>query len=321
MVLILPLLACACWGQSGSEVAGPTLGFVWDPAARLLRPIAGMAGAAFVAKPMELGFALRSAAVSPRQDFALVLPEAGSELRLVRLREAAAPARAIDGALPDPDRIVFSPSGTAAALYVESAGTIQVITGLPERNTILRETVLSSPEERLLAIAVSDDGELLLTGTVQSSARMLGPEGFRDLPVAGPVSALAFRPHSHDALIATPDGVRMVRDIDTAARFQVVNPATDTVALAFSTDGKRAFAAHAEEGAITLFHLEQGTSTRIASRTRPQILYPLRGNDIFRDIFRINEISDGPLWLLDAGDAEPRVWFVPPATSDAGGAQ
>ena len=313
MVLILPLVACACSGQSGSEVSGPTLGFVWDPAARLIRPIAGVAGAAFLATPMELGFAVRSAVVSPRQDFALVLPEAGSALKLVRLRDRIAEVRTVEGALPDPDGILFSPSGTAAALYAEATGAIQVITGLPDRNVIRRETTLANPEESLRVMALSDDGELLLTG-----ARMLGPEpGFRELPVGGPVSALAFRPQSHDLLIATPESILLVRDVDTAAQFQVVDPAAGAVALAFSTDGKRGFAVHAAEGAITVFRLDQGTSTRIACRTSPRVLQALRGNDVFR----LNEISEGPLWLLDAGEVDARVWFVPPATSDAGGAQ
>jgi len=41
-------------------------------------------------------------------------------------------------------------------------------------------------------------------------------------------------------------------------------------------------------------------------------------------MIRLNEISDGPLKLLDIANPEPRIWFVPallPEAGAAGGAQ
>ena len=67
-------------------------------------------GAATLGDPLNLGFALASATVSPRQDFALALRADDSSLVLVRAGRFAA----IPKTRPAPALMVFSPAGTAA---------------------------------------------------------------------------------------------------------------------------------------------------------------------------------------------------------------
>jgi len=51
------LAACSLYGQA-ARLAGPSAGFVFDPAAHALRRIQGIPGAALVGAPVEFGFPL-----------------------------------------------------------------------------------------------------------------------------------------------------------------------------------------------------------------------------------------------------------------------
>jgi hypothetical protein len=96
-------------GQQGS-IAGPLSGFAFDNSARVLRPIRGIPGAALIGDPVQFGFDLASANVSPSLDSALVLSAAGASgnMHLFRLNNGTPVERTVDG-LAAAQRIVYSP--------------------------------------------------------------------------------------------------------------------------------------------------------------------------------------------------------------------
>src|ERR1043166_3804615 len=112
--LTLICMAPRVYAQQVS-VAGPLSGFVFDGSARALRPVRGVAGAATFGDPMDAGVSLASASGSPRQDSAFAKAADGAT-RFFTLNGGAAAEVAIDGLGPV-ERVVYSPSGTAAAVY------------------------------------------------------------------------------------------------------------------------------------------------------------------------------------------------------------
>src|SRR5581483_8016441 len=123
-------------GDTGPAVSAPVLGFVYDSGRSAIRPIRGIPGAALVGDPLDAGFALALAVISPSQEFALAVPRDGSALRLIDL--ATLSATAVPGAMASPNHMVFSPSGRAALLYASASEQLQIVTGLPG-NPAVRE--------------------------------------------------------------------------------------------------------------------------------------------------------------------------------------
>ena len=76
-----PLLLC---GQQ-SQITGPVSGYIFDSAARGLRPVLGMPGASLLGDPLDFGLPLTSVSVAPRQDAALVTATDGVALETVAL--------------------------------------------------------------------------------------------------------------------------------------------------------------------------------------------------------------------------------------------
>src|SRR5579885_2257027 len=148
-LLIAVLAPWALHGQQPQAlIAGPGFGFVYDEAARGLKPLLGNPAAAVI---------------SPRQDYALAVTASDRGVVLVRL-DGNSPQTSSLSLLPaSPDRLTLSPGGGAAALYYAAARNIQVITGLPDA------PVFSSVDAAALpgapdVLAVSDDGQALLAG-------------------------------------------------------------------------------------------------------------------------------------------------------------
>lgn len=298
-----------------SIVSSPVLGFVFDSAAHGLRPIAGIPGASLLGQPLDLGFDVADAAVSPQQDYILALAGDTRAVFLLRFQRGDLSVRLLDGVAPSPDRMALSPSGNTAALYYAAAGVIQLLTGLPDAPALAQPIDASSLNGQLGPLVVSDDGQALLVATAADagSLTLLGPDGgATQLPVPGPVTALAFRPRAHDALVASRNNqVLLIRDLTGNTRYQLVATQDDgvawPVAVTFLREGSRVFVANADTGDIAAFDLAGGPPDRISCRCAPTGLHRLNGPAVFR----LNELSATPLLLLDGGSTALRVLFVP----------
>jgi hypothetical protein len=307
ILVLVSLAAPLLVGQLGG-LGGPVAGYVFDRPARALRPILGIPGAWLVGDPLNLGIGLASAYVSPRQDLALVVGADGS-LRWFRLDSGAASGLTLNGITVVPERVAFSPSGTAAALA--AAGRVQVVTGLPDSPALAGAVDAGGAPGSL---AVSDDGAFLLFAA-SGSIRLQGTAGAnRKLMDAGDGALVAFARAGHDAAVADPGGAGVVlfRDVAGASTPSVLAPPDATpaapVGLAFSPDGRKLYLASSAARSVTVLDLATGDHSAIRCDCTPAGLVPM-GN-----LLRLTEFGAGPLWLLDTGAAAPRMVFVPAAT-------
>ncbi|MBI2681067.1 MAG: hypothetical protein HYX25_08695 [Candidatus Solibacter usitatus] len=190
------------------SIQGPRLGWVFDEAAGALRPIVGIAGSSTMGDPLPLAVGLKRAVVSPTQDYALAVAGNDARVHLIRPRQNS---NVLLKPLPDanraPDRMVISPTGSAAAFYYyngRGAGHIVVMNGFPQQPRISAQmSVLRVPAPT--ALAVADDGAVVLAG---AGNLVIAATENAEIPVTsalGKVASLAFIT-GHDALIA--DGAK-----------------------------------------------------------------------------------------------------------------
>ena len=102
-----------------------------------------------------------------------------------------------------PERVVFSPLGTAAALY--HPGSIEILNGLAHSPIVtagFELTTAGVPE----SMALSDDGALLLPASGRSVELFASGANLGVVAgTAGP-AAVTFPPGTHDAAVADPLG-------------------------------------------------------------------------------------------------------------------
>ena len=305
----LALIPLAAWllDAQTAQVNGPVTGFVFDQAARALRPILGLPGASTFGDPVALGYDLAAAYVSPRQDAALAVGTDGT-LHFLRIDGGAVAEKQVDSLATSPDHVVFSPSGKGAA--ISAGGSIELLKGLPDSPMVAGGIDLSSGT-KLNSLALSDDGAVLLVST-GNAVRLFGSlsDMGKLMDTAGP-ALLAFAAGGHDAAVvhAAGSGITLFHDLTGAGGSQVLAPVDDTIsassALAFSADGKSLLVASSQGQSVTAFDLTAGARNSIACSCSPKTLAAM-GN-----LFRLNELGADPVWLLDAQASQPRVLFVP----------
>ena len=314
--------------QQGS-LSGPVAGFIYDSPGRALRPIQGVPGASLIGDPLNLGLDLTAAYVSPRQDSAFVV-SADGVLHFFRLASTGPVETSLGGVSFIPQRVVFSPSGHAAALF--TLGKVQVFQGLPGAPALAGAITLPSTGGRQPSpapagrsrqrtptaadFAISDDGVYLLTVS-GGSVRLLSVNGENRslVPAGADAGALvAFAPGGHDAAVFDPAaGLLLIRDASGAASPQTIAQPDDSLASAagigFSQDGAKLYVASAAAHGVVIFDLSASSRSTIACDCTPATLAPMGS------LFRLNEFGSGPLWLLDAGATSPRIVFVPAHTN------
>jgi len=303
------LAACSLYGQAG-KLAAPSLGFVFDPPAHALRRIQGIPGAALVGAPVDFGFAVSAAYVAPRLDSVFVMAASDGRAHLFRLTADAPLERAVDS-LGAPLRLVFSPSGTAAALY--SPGSVQVIKGLPDAPavsaTISLHRNLRARRPLPDTLAISDDGAYLLYGT-GGPIELIGVAGnSRQIMAGAPDALAAFAPRGHDAALIHSGKLTLFQDIAGAATERSFDAIETPSALAFSPDGQKLFVASATGRAVTTIQVATGDRSALACDCAPSALIPMGS------VFRLNELGSEPLWLLDTASERGLVFVPAPAVN------
>jgi hypothetical protein len=321
--------------------SAPVLGYVVD-AAGWVRKMPGLAGASWLTARLEFGVRLAAGVVSPRQDYILGL--AVPDRRAVVLPVAAGPgnrrsgtARPLDGVDPGADVVVLSPTGTAAAFYFIQAASLVIVTGLPDAPAPSGRLDLSSLPGPAAALAIADDGSLVLASAATGGPGSATGDGAavfalstqsppRLLLNGGDFPAIVFLRNSTDAVLADRRRNALYRVRDAAGAGAVVLLASEgdgvsaPLAVAASADSTRFFLANAgsttssagSSATIGYMSAAGGPLTLLPCSCSPSALAPLSGNAVFR----LTEVSGGPLWLLDGDAIEPRLLLVPqvPAT-------
>ena len=326
LLQILPalLLASVAAAQVVPSLSGPTLGLVFDSSQSALRPIRGIPGAATLGDLVNPGFALASATISPVQGYALALRADDSSVVLVRASGASA---AIPGARPAPALVVFSPAGTAAALYDSGAARVQILTGLPDAAALQSDIDISALAGPVAALAVNDAGTSLLLAAGQAGTVSLyrtGMDGAAPQFLASfrSVAALNLSGTGHEALLAdsAAGAVYAIRDLPGPGRIETLASARDGLAAPIAVDSDsagRIFVAD-QAGNVTILDRAHGSVSSLPCGCVPTGLFRLSGTATFR----LTEPSGAPMWVLDASGTEPRIVAIPPgAPADNGGAQ
>jgi hypothetical protein len=155
-----------------------------------------------------------------------------------------------------------------------------------------------------MVFAVNDEGSLLAGGDLVWLLRE--NETLRQLPVSGPVSAMAFQ--GPDALIASAGQILLLHNLTGDTEYQTLAAYSDDrtpVNVQISPDATRIFTA-TSSGEIVILSRDGNELAWLNCRCEPAGFQRLALNSLFR----INEVGNGPIWLLDM-NAEPRLWFVP----------
>jgi hypothetical protein len=297
------LIAAAATAQSSpGAVGGPLLGIVFDPGVGGIRPLTGIPAAASLGGPLDAGAALAQAAVSAAGFAVAIESDSGTAVLVTSSGRQPLPGIPAGAAA-----LALSPRGTSATLYFKSTRTAYVVTGLPDSPQAPRTVALDRQPMRL---AVSDDGSALLAveRLTKSDAAVVLYRGSTptQLRSGRGIAGVDFLPGSSDALIAESAAVYLISE---AFGPQLIagegDGVTGVTAAAASADGARVMIAM-QSGQVAIRDRNTNALSTVTCACSPTGLARLRGTGVFR----LNEIDEGPLWLLDAGPGEPRLLFV-----------
>jgi hypothetical protein len=311
--LLMGPLSKATW----SQIRGPQLGYVFDESQGNLRAILGVPGASRLGDPLSLGVTLASAETSSEQGYALGITQDEGIPVVVAFGESA-PSDAVQSLESiglGASRIALSARGKSAAVLFPESLRLRILTGLPENPQVVGDIDLR-PAGLPEALALDDEGKLVVLSVPENQGSRISlhssETGFQSLGVFGDVSALTL---SADRQVLVADRgsqeVILIRDILGAAqRIRIAgreDGIDDPVALEFSKDQKAVFVANARSGSVARLSLAGGPPNLTFCNCTPTALAKLDGDEVFR----LTELSEKPLMMLEAGATETRVLFVP----------
>ena len=301
-LILAALLAVGAEAQQAPVVGGaPTLGYVFDKGSHSVRPILGIPGAATVGRPLDLGFSIQNAVVSSEQGYAIV--SASSGVHMVRWNGGASTVDIpVVGTV---SALYLSPRGTAAAILTD--GWIGILTSMRQGAPQVTGLPLNSQP---VAAAVSDDGAYVLAAYSDGTAIFLGRDGTQiSLAAPGPISKVAFRPGSTDALAASSDNrVWLVQQTPSSAAFMPIAATKDGVSnpvgLGFLPDGNHVVIASGT-GSIQTVDVVTGLRSSVACSCSPVQLERMA----LPGVFRLTDAAGEPQYLFNGATGE--TFFVP----------
>jgi hypothetical protein len=268
-------LICLCASASfTAEVAGPVSGYLFEQGA--VRPILGIPGAARVGEPVLTGVLAASSVAGA----ALSCPGG-----IVSLASPAGKVTRVETLNGCPEQAIFSPTGTAAALFYGS------------RVVVLRGDQVAGQVDSAAACTPSDDAELLLCPTGET-IQVLERTGVLRATLRGRLAA--FIPASHDSVVATDSQILLLREGADSEAIGNFESATSISAMAGTVVAARGD----ELMAVTV-------ATRVA--TRLQAPSAVTGLHVVRAGEALHVATDGPgpLWLLAVDPGGLKLMFVP----------
>jgi hypothetical protein len=308
-------------GGAWAQIQGPVMGYL--PDGGTLRMMSGIPAAGSVGGAITPGGAFSRIEVSPDQTQALAVAADTGAVMLYTIRTGTSVA--VQGVAPAPDRIVFSPSGTAAGLWFSRTRHFQLLHSLSATPAVF-DIDFSFTFSDPTSVAVSDDGEWMV-GAWPFSTYAMGPSGYAIvLPVGGAAEAVCFFHGRNDVAAITASQVTLITDIAGAVTPNVLwskpddpppaDPATAppvqiAVGLATSFDN-RYLSVAGNLGALSTFDLTAGTSLGLNCACEPASLYGMGGA-----LFRLTSLTDGVVKVFDASTNED--WFVPLAVPAVNG--
>ena len=311
----LIFFAAASLSAAQGLLSGPSLGFLFDPQAQAIRNIQGIPGSAVAGESLALGFPVANAVFSPAQDYALATGTDGS-VNLIVFGGPTVSTQVVTALPSAPDHIVVSPAGHAAAFAYGTS--VKVLTGLPGSLDQVADIDMSALPLAPLALALSDDGAVLLV-SVPGDPQSSSPGGVfafnrgESAPhfIAGQTaSGVSFIGSSHDALIAdeNANSITDLQDAGGAATIQWIFvddrlPAPSVARV--SADGQRILVGSTKNGIIALLNLDGSNPVFLPCTCSANQMAPLSGS-----VYQLTDPSSGLIWIVDLTQ-DPRILFVP----------
>jgi hypothetical protein len=292
--ILLLIASAGAWAQ----VAGPSLGLVPDGAQ--VRAMYGMPAAGAVGAVISGASTLANIAISPAQNYAIATSTEDGSTVLVLASGAVSP---ISGAAANASRMVVSPQGSTAALWLPAAH-FEVLSGLPGTATVrdIDATAFGPP----IAFAVSDNGQVAASWA--DGVRMFGTDGsVTPVAISGRVLALAFFVQRADLAVATLTRVISVVNGTVSVVYQFeagpgrAMPDAPT-GISVSAD-TRWIATSLHGGAVLTVNVASGAGAKTSCGCDPEGVFPI-GGSVFR-------LTSGPVKLIDASSGN--VFVVPVA--------
>ncbi len=336
--------------RTNAAVNLPVLGFTLDQAGAL-RPLIGIAGAASVGAPLDLGFQVVSAAVPPNHDYILATATTGSWPMLLQIRDNTITVRSTEsfnppaGRSPRPpsdcaresrrqydcfddsdvsetsspsitiDRIALSPTGSVAGFLSASAARIFAYGNLSQ-SPALMGTFDIGGVGAVTAFSLSDDGTTAIFAVSYGdtgSVFIVSPgQAPRLIASIHHSSAIQFMRNSSDAMIAD-DVENRIYAFSNGQVFAIAGP-EDGIA---SPNG---IAISNDKQKVFVGNSASGSITTIGlNGTGTQTtacnctLSSLQPMSA-DSVFQLTDFSGSSLLLFDANSAAPRMLFVPAGT-------
>jgi DNA-binding beta-propeller fold protein YncE len=302
-------------------LTGLQLGYIWQTGQRNLYPILGVTGASHygsAALSADANVVNAAATTTSSSSSILVLNKDGT---LQEWEFPAATITALAAHVPLDSSLMFSPSGTSAAVISRSAQIAFIVSGLPSKAQVAS---VSLPSGFVAGdIAVSDAGGLLVGVMPPGSAGI--QFGFlSETHTYSPIGALqswggaAFQPGNAANAVMVADAVSgqlaYISNPDATSpaltSLSVSGLVQKAAGVAVSPDGKWAFVADSGKPQLVEVSLQASgvAPAVIPCACTPQQLVPLTPDGIYA-ITR--NVAGQPDWILDARTAQPRTFFIP----------
>jgi sugar lactone lactonase YvrE len=286
-----------------TDIHGPVSGYLYDSAAKEIRAILGVPGAALLSPALDTGGDISNATVLPDSDRAIVIDSLTGESRLVDWTRGAAQVYAMPGAPRHAVQILASSLGSVVAIRSAEEPVVcvyQITAGEPQ----LRQRMEIPAGSHVLA--VTDDGAaLLISGDQSASVRKSSGKVFA-FPF-GDIKAGAFRPGTEEAATVTAEGSVWLSSAANARLLSQGNPAA-AAGLAFSRDGRYLVAVRSGTPTIAIFDFTDDSATQIPNTCAPAQIRRLTG----AALFQICNPSDGASRVLELNATRSRLILVPP---------
>ena len=310
-------------------VAGPMLGYAWDPAAHVLRGINGVPGAAVLTTAGNTGAGFITARASYTQSYALLLGSGSSSstakagsLYLATL-PGGAPRLVAQGQWTG---IALSASGSYALVYSTLSQTAAIVTGLPQQPTLRTLELTGTPQ--LTAGVISDTGAALIAtaGDSTNSVALYAVSTSGSISRAsklGSLGGIAFVPATDTALAAdaSTGAIQKISTVGSAPIATTLSLSGGTssgiaqaVGIDVTSDARYAVVANAAGKFLRIDLTGQTAPAYAKCNCAPETVTALTGSAV-----RFTTPGSGPVWILDAAAATPKSVFIPAPNAKTNG--
>jgi hypothetical protein len=314
--ILIGLFTGCVWAQEQS-FSRPVLGFTVDQTSSSISPILGVVGASVVDQRLDFGFEIRNSVISPEHNYALALRSEDQKILVFNPLESPTVLEVAPELHPGPGLIAISPKGTAAAFLNHASGFLQVFSGMPNLPEKVYEFDTSVIPGEATALAVSDDGNVVLINfadgdALSNTAWVTSSNGSLWAVPSSHVSSMSFLPRRREAIFsdAETQEVFLVIDLDGAGnRIPLISfdrPAGTAMNVAASQDARSFFIVSAGFPEVTVVDAETHAVTAIDCSCSPTSLERLKENALLLD-----KPPADLLHVLDLSGPEPRIVVIP----------